>query len=138
MCQSSTHRDLNLARGDLGKGLLRAHAINGAANRLGRAEDLTDGALELLRHRARAHRASDGDDVGHRDVAVVLDVLLLLAVARRLVKSLDNERRSAGNNADLGDTVLHNQLDREAETLPVGRGLGNVITDLLGVLRTTR
>lgn len=65
----------------------------------------------------------------------MLDVLLLLSVPRRLLQSLDDQTRSAGDDADLGLTVLDGQLDGDSETLPVTGGLGDVFTDLLGRLR---
>lgn len=64
----------------------------------------------------------------------MLDVLGLLAVTRGLVEGLDHERRGRGNDGDLGNTVLDDELDREAETLPVSGVLGDIITNLLGVL----
>lgn len=69
------HRDL--AAVDLGHHLLRVHVVDGAADRLRRAEHLLAGAREGLGAAAGAHHAGDLDDVVHGDVAVVLDVLLL-------------------------------------------------------------
>ena len=63
----------------------------------------------------------------------MLDVLLLLAVSGRLLKGLDNERGSGRNNRDGGLTVLDGQLDRDAETLPVTSGLGDIFTDLCAI-----
>ena len=60
----------------------------------------------------------------------MLDVLLLLAVAGRLLEGLDDERRGGGNNGNGGLTVLDGQLDSDTETLPVTSGLGNIFTDL--------
>jgi hypothetical protein len=60
----------------------------------------------------------------------VLDVLLLLAVTRGLLESLDDEGRSGGNDGDSGLTVLDGQLDCDTETLPVAGGLGDIFTDL--------
>ena len=76
------------------------------------------------------------DDLVERNVTSVLDVLLLLSVPRRLLQGLDDQTRSAGDDADLGLTVLDGQLDGDSETLPVTGGLGDVLTDLLGRLRS--
>ena len=45
----------------------------------------------------------------------MLDVLLLLAVPRRLLECLDDERRGGGNDGDGGLTVLDGQADGDAE-----------------------
>lgn len=62
-----------------------------------------------------AHSACDLDDLveGHR--LVVLDVLLLLLVARGLLQRLDDERRGSGHNRDLCLTVLDGKLDSYAQ-----------------------
>ena len=64
----------------------------------------------------------------------MLDVLLLLPVTRGLLEGLDDERRGGGNDGDSGLTVLDGQLDRDAETLPVASGLGDIFTDLYALL----
>lgn len=74
------------------------------------------------------------DDLVERNVSSVLDVLLLLSVSRRLLQGLDDQTRSAGDDRDLGLTVLDGQLDGDSETLPVTGGLGDIFTDLLGGL----
>ena len=62
----------------------------------------------------------------------MLDVLLLLAVSGRLLKGLDDEGGSGGNDGDGGLTVLDGELHGDAKTLPVAGGLGDIFTDLLG------
>ncbi|KAI3477912.1 hypothetical protein L1887_60219 [Cichorium endivia] len=124
--------DLDLAGVDAlddGVGVL---AIDGAADGLGGAEDLLDGAGERLGERLEAHLAGDLYDLLEGDVATVLDVLLLLAVARGLLERLDDERGGRGDDRDGSLTVLDGKLDGDAETLPVAGGLGDVLTDLLG------
>lgn len=124
--------DLDLAGVDAlndGVGVL---AVDGAADGLGGAEDLLDGAGERLGERLEAHLAGDLDDLLEGDVATVLDVLLLLAVARGLLERLDDERGGRGDDRDGSLTVLDGELDGDAETLPVAGGLGDVLTDLLG------
>jgi len=64
----------------------------------------------------------------------VNNVLLLLAVTRRLLEGLDDERRSRGDDRDGSLTVLDGELDGHAETLPVASSLGDVLSDLLGRL----
>jgi hypothetical protein len=46
----------------------------------------------------------------------VLDVLLLLPVARRLLKGLDDEGRSGWDNRDCCLTVLDGESDGDAES----------------------
>lgn len=110
--------------------------VDGAADRLGRAEDLLDAAGERGREGLLgvAHGAGNVDDGVEFNVARVLDVLLLLAVADGLLEGADDERRSGRDDRDGGLTVLDRELDRDAETLPVAGRLGDVLTDLLGRL----
>jgi hypothetical protein len=46
----------------------------------------------------------------------VLDVLLLLAVARRLLEGLDDESGGGWDNRDCGLTVLNGEADSDAKT----------------------
>jgi hypothetical protein len=63
---------------------------------------------------------------------VARTVLDLLAVTLRLFKSLDDERRGGRANLDLGLTVLHDELARHAQAVPLATGrLHDIITDLL-------
>jgi hypothetical protein len=64
----------------------------------------------------------------------VLDVLLLLAVARGLLEGLDDKGRGRGNDGNGGLTVLDGQLDSDPQTLPVSGGLGDIFTDLYVLL----
>jgi hypothetical protein len=62
----------------------------------------------------------------------VEDVLLLLAVTLGLVKSLDDEGSSRGDDLDGGDTVLDDELNGDTETLVGLGGSGDIIGNLLG------
>ena len=112
--------------------VMRIHAVHGAADGLRGAENLLHAAAELLAHGARPHHAGSLDDVVHRDVAVVFDVLDLLPVPGRLLQRLDDEGGGGGNHGAGGLSVLHLQLHGHLQTLPVAGGLGNVVSDLLG------
>jgi hypothetical protein len=59
----------------------------------------------------------------------MLDVLLLLAVARGLLEGLDDERGGGRDDGDSGLTVLDGELDGDAEALPVSGGFGDIFTD---------
>ena len=61
-----------------------------------------------------------------------LTVLDLLPVPGGLLQGLDDQGGSGGHHRHLGLTVLDGQLDGDLQTLPVGGGLGDVVTDLLG------
>lgn len=124
--------DLDLTSVDTLNDGVRVLAVDGAADRLGSAEDLLDGTGKALGERLEAHLAGDLDNLVEGDVATVLDVLLLLAVTRGLLERLDDERRGRGDDRDGSLTVLNGKLDSDTETLPVTSGLGNVFTDLLG------
>ena len=132
MCKHLLLGDLDLAVVDIIRDSLGAAAIDLAAGGESSSEDLKDGTLEGLGHRLEAHRAGNGDDLVERNRLGVLDVLLLLAVPGGLLKGLDDEGRSGGNDGDGGLTVLDGQADGDAETLPVASGLGDIFTDLLG------
>jgi hypothetical protein len=99
-------------------GLLSLH---GAAHRQAGSQNLADGSGELARLRALAHFARHVVHVLERDVAVVLDVLHLLAIARRLGQRLENERGGRGNDLNGRVAVLNDQLHSHAQTLPVLR-----------------
>ena len=105
--------------------------VNGAPDGLRGAEDLLHDSGELLGHRPGPHDPGGVDDVVHGDVAVVLDVLDLLAVARGLLQGLDDEGSGRGDDGHLGLPVLDGELHSDLETLPVLSGLGDVVTDLL-------
>jgi hypothetical protein len=77
-------RDRDLARVDALDDVVRRAAVDGAADGLRGAQDLLAPGRERLRERLGAHRPRDLDDLVERHVPAVLDVLLLLAVARRL------------------------------------------------------
>ena len=91
--------------------------IDGAADRLGGAQDLLDGALQLARHGALPHDAGNVDNLVEGNIAAVFDVLDLLAVTWGLLEGADEQRRGAGNHAYRRLTILDRQLDGDAETL---------------------
>jgi hypothetical protein len=125
-------RDINLARLDVVADILGATSINLATDRESGTQDFKDSSTKLLGKGARAHGTSDVDDVVERDGLGVLDVLLLLAVTRRLLEGLDHEGRSRGNDRDRSLTVLDGELDGDTETFPVTGSLGDIFTNLLG------
>jgi len=112
--------------------ILGVLAIDGASDGEGSSENLLDGTRELAGKGLGAHDAGDLNDIIERDVAVVLDVLLLLAVTGSLLEGLDDQGRGRGDDRDGSLTVLDGQLNGDTETLPVLGGLGNIFTDLLG------
>lgn len=108
--------NVNLAGLDgVGDGLWTP-AVNLAAGRERSAENLLDGTLEFLGHGLVLHLAGDLDDLVQGDGLGVLDVLLLLAVTRGLLESLDDERRGGWNNGDGGLTVLDGKADGHTKT----------------------
>jgi hypothetical protein len=108
---------VDLASLDVVADVLRAAAIDLAANGESGTEDLEDGTLELLGERARAHLTGNLNNLVEGDGLGVLDVLLLLAVTRRLLESLDDKGRGGGHNGNLGLTVLDGETDGDTETL---------------------
>jgi hypothetical protein len=109
-------------------------AIDGATNRVGSAEDLKNRALKLAGHGAAAELLGDRNDGVEGDIAVVEDVLLLLAVALRLLEGANDERSRRGHELDLRLAVLDSQLDGDTEALEGLGGGGDIVGDLLGGL----
>lgn len=85
-------------------------------------------------HGSRSELSGDLDDLIQRDVAVVLDVLLLLSVAQRLLERLDDIGRGGRDDLDGSLTVLADQLDSDVQALPGLGSLDDIIGDLLGGL----
>ncbi|EPY41732.1 60S ribosomal protein L12 [Angomonas deanei] len=104
-----------------------------AADGDGGTKHLHHYGLEVGTHGLGLALLGDLDDLRKGDVAVVLDVLHLLAVARRLLEGADDTRGGGGGDNNGGNTVLDAELAGDLETLPVLGGLGDVLTDLLGV-----
>lgn len=96
---------------------LGALAVNLASNTVCRSQNLLDTTLQRLRERLVAHGSRNLDDLLQRNRLVVLDVLLLLAIAGGLLEGADDEGGGSGDNGDGGLTVLDSELDRHAEAL---------------------
>ena len=112
--------------------VMRILSVDGAADRLGCAENLLDAAGELAGHRPGPHGAGGLVDVVHGDVSAVLDVLDLLPVPGGLLEGLDDEGSGGGDHGALSLPVLNAELNSNFEALPVAGGLGDVISNLLG------
>lgn len=97
-----------------------ALAVNLAANGESGTKDLLHDSLQGLGERLEAHGPGNIDDLVQGHALVVLDVLLLLAVARGLLQRADDEGRSTGHDGDGGLTVLDGESDRNTKTLLFG------------------
>ena len=106
--------------------------VDSAADTSAGTKDLQNGSRESLSERTGAHDLGDTDDVVESNVTRVLDVLLLLAISVGLLQGLNDQSGGGGHHLDLGLTVLNDKLNRNADSLPVLGGLGDIITDLLG------
>ena len=62
----------------------------------------------------------------------MLHVLLLLSVAGALLQSLDDEGSGSGEHGDEALSVLDHHFDLDLNSAPIGGGLLNIFTDLLG------
>lgn len=143
------HHTINLAGINRLDDGLRRLPIDLASDTVGGAKNLLDDTPEFLRERLEAHRASNLDDLVEAHGLSVLDVLLLLAITRRLLERLDDEGRSSRDDGDLGLTILDSELDSYAQAFlsarvskreivasigpayPVACSLGDVFADLL-------
>ena len=101
MVQSLLRGDFELAILDLDNEIMWIGAINGAANGVSSTKDLANGAAHFAGTGSWAHGAGDLGDVIHGDVAIVLDVLHLLAIAWGLLERLDDHRGGGGDDGDL-------------------------------------
>ena len=61
------------------------------------------------------------------------DVLGLLPVSSSLLECFDDEGSGAGQNSDLALSVLDGDFNLDLDSLPLGSGLLDVLTDFLGV-----
>lgn len=111
---------VNLTRRDRILDRLRALAINLATNAECGAEDLLHNTLEGLGETLEAHGSCNLDDLVQGNRLAVLDVLLLLAVTRRLLEGTDDQRRGGGDDRDGCLTVLDGELAGYAQTLLFG------------------
>ena len=109
-------RTLNLAALDVVRDVLRTSAIYLSANTESRTQNLLHRSLQLLGERLEPHRPGNLDDVVEGYALAVLDVLLLLPVARGLLQGLDDEGGGGRDNRDGGLTVLDRELDGDTET----------------------
>jgi len=125
-------RNLDLTRLDIIRDIFGATPIDLTSNREGGTKNLLHGALELTGQGLLPHDSGNIDNLIEGNRLAVLDVLLLLAVTRRLLESLDDEGRRRRNDRDGRLTVLDAELDSDAESFPVTSSLGNIFTDLLG------
>ncbi|KAF5225679.1 hypothetical protein ECC02_001443 [Trypanosoma cruzi] len=111
----------------------RVLAIDCAAYGKRRAEHLHHDGLHVGPHGVGRRLLCNLKNLREGDIAAVLDVLHLLAVTRRLLQGADQTRGNGGRDTHSGHTVLDAQLTCDLETLPVLRGLGDVLADLLGI-----
>ena len=56
----------------------------------------------------------------------------IIYTLQKSTTNLDDERGGGGDDLDLGLPVLDDELNGDFEALPVLRGLGDVVADLLG------
>lgn len=96
---------------------LGAAAIDLAADTVGSSQNLLHVTLEGLGEGLELHHTGNLDNLIEGYRLGVLDVLLLLAVPRGLLQSLDNQSGGRGNDGDGGLTVLDGELDGDTEAL---------------------
>lgn len=125
-------RDGNLTRLNLGSHGLGRHSVDGAAHRVASTQNFLDSTRQVTSQRLVANLAGNINHSLQRQVTVVLNVLLLLAVTGWLLQGLDDHAGSGRQDLDRGSAVLHGQLDADAQASVFGGGLDNVIVDLLG------
>ena len=85
-------RTLDLATLNIIADILRTPTIYLTSHTKSRAQNLLDSALQFLREALESHRPRNLDDLVKGDRFGMLDVLLLLAVARWFLESFDDKR----------------------------------------------
>ena len=124
--------NLDVSIGNLLLQILGILTVDRAADRHAGAENLLHCAGQVLGHGPRAHDPGDLDNIVQRNVAIVLDVLGLLAVALGLFEGFDDQSGGRGDDGDLGLAILDGEFDSDTEALPVLGGLfGDVFSDFL-------
>ena len=133
----------------------RTNHQNQSAHILACSKDLLHGSSEFVSVRTLTKDLRHLNDLIQSDVSVVLDfplpplliptVLLLLAVARRLVQLTNDQRGSTGNYFDLrvknkhqsnsSLTIDHSQLDGDLQALPVHGGFLDIVSHFLRSLQ---
>jgi hypothetical protein len=131
------YRNLNLTSLNLGAHIRGRETLDGAAHGIAGAENLADGAGEILGKGAVANLAGNLNNLIESQVTVMLDVLLLLAITGGLLKSLDDVAGSGGLDLKGSNTVGNGQLDADTKTLVLLSLLGNIFLNLLGGLYIT-
>lgn len=106
---------LNLSTLNVIADVLGTSSINLATNTKGGTQDLLHRTLQILGQRLKTHRAGNLDNLVERDRFAVLDILLLLAVARRLLERPDDKGRGGGDNRHSGLSVLDGKFDGNSE-----------------------
>merc|ERR1711869_9007 len=107
-------------------------AVDGAAEATAGAEHLKDGPLELLGVGAGTHGAGHTVHIIPGDVAIVGDVLHLLAVPRGLLEGLNDKSSRGRHDLDGHLAVLHEKLAGHVHALPLLGGLAEVLANRLG------
>lgn len=110
------------------------NALNLATHGRASAQDLQNSSLELTGQGLGAILASNINHLVQGEAAVMLDVLFLLAVARRLLQSLDNQACGRGHGFNGSHTVRNSNLDTHTKTLVLLGGAHNIVINLLGGL----
>jgi len=111
--------------------IMGVFTIDSATNRMRCAKNLPDGAREVLGKGLWSDDARSIVNVLHGDVAIVTDVLHLLAVPVGLLQGLDDQGCRGGAHRNRGLPVLDGELDGDLQSFPVTSCLGNVLTNFL-------
>lgn len=125
---------LSLTAVDLSRDVLGALLIDSAADGDAGTEDLLDRAGEVDGHRllGLSHGLGNGDNLLELEITVVSHILGLLSISAGLLKSLDEEGSSSGEDSDRALSVLDSDLNLNLDTSPLGGSLLNILTDFLG------
>lgn len=130
----SMYGNSEFSRLDLSANVAGRGSLDGAAHGGAGTEDLAHSPSQILGKRAVTNLTGNLNNLIESQVAVMLDVLLLLAITGGLLEGLDDVAGRAGLDLEGGHTVSDGQLDTDTEAFVVLGLLGNVFLDLLGGL----
>merc|ERR1712146_723959 len=99
--------------------ILSIFTVNCAAKATGCAQHLKHSAFEGLGVRTTTHRTGDSEHIFPGQIAIVGDVLHLLAIPWRFFESFDQQRCGRWNNLNSDLAVLHQELACHLHALPV-------------------
>ena len=109
-------------------------SVNGAAEGDAGSEDLLAGTVEGDGHGlvGLSHGLGDSEDVVELNIAGMSHILGLFSISAWLLEGLDDEWGSRWQDLNFALSILDSDFNLDFHSLPLGSGLLDVFTNLLG------